>query len=223
MCIVPGTMKHESRGKTGAKGAGKPGSRIVRSISIRPDQDLWLEDAFGGEGNASAFVRGLIDLAMDGKVPKSAGEAGPERTALERALAYQRAKEAALLFEEDVAEAVGKWARAAGLKVTRGRIHNETPGMVFVADFSLERGDGEVVASVCCKSSSRPDRVEMAIGEAIIGRLKTGRPVVTVMPYLTDEGRKVLEKRRPPEDITVELAGLGEALGKLPKSPSVAK
>ena len=205
-------MKPNTRAARGRK------DTLVRAISIRNDQDKWLEDAFGGSGKVSAFFRGLIDLAMDGKVPKTLADAEPERTALDRALAYQRAKEAALVFEEDVATVVTKWARTAGLKVTRTRIHNDSPGMVFVADFSVERANGDVVASVCCKSSSRADRIEMALGEAIIGRLRTGRPVVTVMPYLTNEGLNVLLKRRPPEDITVEITELEEALGKLTKA-----
>lgn len=209
---ISGVMKHTAKASS-TRRPGNPAARIVRSISIRPDQDRWLEDAFSGEGNVSAFVRGLVDLAMEGKVPTVKAGSGPERTALERAMAYQRAKEAALIFEDDVAEIVGSWAKGAGLKVTRARIHNETPGMVFVADLSVVRDDGSVVCSVCCKSSSRPDRVEMALGEAIIGRLRTGRPVITVLPYLTDEGQAVLVKSQPPEDITVVIGELPQALG----------
>lgn len=181
--------------------------RVVRTISIRPDQDRWLAEMLGG-GNASAFFQSLLDQAIEGKVaPSTPGKL----VGLDRAAAYMRAKEAGIYFEEDVGRVVAKWAATqAGVHVVKGRIHNT--GTSFVADYSLEDKRGNVRASVLCKSSPRADRLQLALAEAMIGDQKTGKPVIVVVPYSLDEGSRMAGQFAMLGYPLVELAGLPGAL-----------
>jgi hypothetical protein len=165
-----------------------------RTISLPLAQDRFVAELIGADGNFSGLVQTLIAGVQDGRIPKGVVTGGQSAGVAERARAYLRAKEAGLLFEEDVAAFLIRWLSGRrGLSVSRSRIHN-SGGSAFIADFSIERpkGDGEVVASVVCKSSPRADKLQLALAEAIIGSTKTTRPVITVVPYVLDESAPVV-------------------------------
>jgi hypothetical protein len=186
----------------------KKSVRITRTVSLRPDQDQWIDEITGG-GNVSALFQALIDAASSGAFDISKLKSSKGGT-IDRAMTYLRAKEAGIMFEEDVAEQLKRWAAGRrNVTISRSKIHND--GIPFVADFSVERG-GEVLCSVCCKSSSRTDRLQLALGEAIIGTQRTGRPVITVVPYFVEASRQSQEQFKALKLSLVELAGFAAAL-----------
>jgi hypothetical protein len=172
-----------TKNPTKAVKAKSRGIRIGRNISFQPHQDAWLTSLLGEKGNLSAFIQGLVELARNGKVDTRDVMKGlPQMDVVTRAAHYLKAKEAAMLFEEDVFAAVGR-ALVRGQKAVRGRIFNES-GPTFIADVCVESEKGELFASIICKSSPRADRLQLALAEAMIGQQKTGHPVITVVPYL---------------------------------------
>lgn len=191
-------------------------TRLTRTISFPPYQDRWLEETLGERGNVSALMQYLVGLVMDGKVDLKEAILGSQKgeTALERAAKYQRAKEASMSFEEDVAAVLIKWIRGRKLRLTRGRVHNGH-GTTFVADFSIEKESGEVVCSVNCKSSSRPDRLQLALAEAMIGNGKTGKPVITVVPYFVEESSQVAEQFKLVGYVLSDLKGCAAGLDRV--------
>ncbi len=195
------------------------GPRIARTISIRPDQDRWLVELLGDGGNFSGLVQSLLDSCRQGEIPvrRHLGGAG-NYGAAQRAEAYLKAKEAGMLFEEDVGLEIARWVstRRSAVRVSKGRIHNGS-GTTFVADYSVEgAADGAgVLASVVCKSSVRPDKLQLALAEAMIGRTKTGKPVITVVPYLTTEVAEVAGQFVQLGYALTPLAGLSDALTKV--------
>lgn len=163
-----------------------------RTVSIPVEQDRFVAELIGADGNFSGLVQSLIAGIQDGRIPRDLVSEGQAPDVAERAKAYLKAKEAGLLFEEDVAGFLIRWmAGRRGVNVSRSRIHN-SGGSTFIADFSVERVKGEVVASVVCKSSPRADRLQLALAESLIGAMKTGRPVITVVPYVLEESAPVL-------------------------------
>lgn len=190
--------------------------RIPRTISLRSDQDRWLTELLGERGNLSAFMQALVDLAMRGEIDARRLLKGQrDANALSRAATYLKAKEAGMLFEEDVGAAVTKWLGGRrGLRLGRARIHNGG-GTTFIADFSLEREGGEVVASIVCKSSPRGDRLQLALAEAMIGQQKTQRPVVTVVPYFIEEGAATAEQFKVLDYRLTDLKGLAATLDRV--------
>lgn len=158
--------------------------RIPRTVSLNPDQDRYLTELLGANGNVSEYLRNLVDAAREGRLALPHAGSSDETNTLNRARLYHKAKEAGMHFEEDTGAVLDGLLKTggSGLKVVRNRIHNGDG--VFVADFSVEKPDGTVVFSVVCKSSPRPDRLALALAEAMIGVQKTGAPVVTVVPYL---------------------------------------
>lgn len=188
------------------------GVRIGKTISFRPDQDRWLTETFGEKGNVSAFFQSLLDGVIAGKIDaRTLLNTQKDRSPLQRAEAYLKAKEASMLFEEDVATCVNKWLNGhRALRVVRGRIHNEIG--TFVADFSIENSSGEVAFSIQCKSNARSDRLQLALAEAMIGAQKTSRPVVTVVPYFVEEGEPVVQQFRFLGYTIVDIKGLVNAL-----------
>lgn len=163
-----------------------------RTVSLPVEQDRFVAELIGADGNFSGLVQSLIAGVQDGRIPRDLVSGGQSADVAERAKAYLKAKEAGLLFEEDVAGFLIRWmAGRRGLSVTRSRIHN-SGGSTFIADFSIERAKGEVVASVVCKSSPRAERLQLALAESLIGAMKTGRPVITVVPYVLEESAPVL-------------------------------
>ena len=193
--------------KFSAKAPVRP-VRITRTISIRPDQDIWVTNITGG-GNVSRFMQAMLDAAMAGAFDLNKLQAG-SGGGIDRAMTYLKAKEAGIMFEEDVAQVVQKWCKGRrGLAVTRNKLHSE--GIPFVSDFWVEHGK-EPLFSVACKSSSRDDRLQLALGEAIIGVQRTGRPVITVVPYFMESGRETREQFKALKLPLVELTGLTAAL-----------
>ncbi len=195
------------------------GVRIPRTVGIRPDQDRWLTELLGSDGNFSGLVQALLDGCQNGAIPVRQYLGGPgNRSVLERAGDYLKAKEAGMLFEEDVGAEVTRWVstRRSAVRVSKGRIHNGS-GTTFVADYSVEgAADGAgVLASVVCKSSVRPDKLQLALAEAMIGRTKTGKPVITVVPYLTTEVAEVAGQFAQLGYALTPLAGLSDALTKV--------
>jgi hypothetical protein len=189
------------------------GGRIARTISFTPDQDQYLIETVGESGNVSEFVRAVVDAARTGRVSISAIQAA-ENPALERARAYHRAKESGMSFEEDVGrvlDAVFKKDRT--VRVVRSRVHNGEG--VFVADFSVEDPKGGVLLSLQCKSSPRPDRLNLALAEAMIGSQKTKAPVVTVIPYNLPESREAESQFAQLSYTIVTLEELAEKIGAL--------
>lgn len=194
------------------------GVRVSRTVSITPDQDRWLTEEFLGErGNFSALVQAVIDALREGALdPKPLLKNQKDRSTQARAEAYLKAKEAAMVFEEDVSAAVMKWlGTKRGLRVSRNRIHNGTG--TFIADISIEQPGGAVVCSVVCKSNPRPDRLQLALAEAMIGNQKTGRPVISVVPYLTPESADAADKFKLNGYKLVVLADLIPALDRAAK------
>lgn len=182
--------------------------RITRTISIRPDQDIWVTNVTEG-GNVSRFMQAMLDAAMAGAFDLNKLQ-GAQGSGIERAMTYLKAKEAGIMFEEDVAQVIQKWAKGRrGVSVTRNKLHPE--GVPFVSDFWVEHGK-EPLFSVACKSSSRDDRLQLALGEAIIGVQRTGRPVITVVPYFLDSGQDSRDQFKALKLPLVELAGLPAAL-----------
>lgn len=190
--------------------------RIPRTISLRADQDRWLTELLGERGNLSAFMQALIDLAVRGEIDTRKLLKGQKNVdALSRAATYLKAKEAGMLFEEDVGATVTKWLGGKrGYRVGRSRIHNGS-GTSFIADFSIEREGGEVVASIVCKSSPRGDRLQLALAEAMIGQQKTQRPVITVVPYFIEEGAASAEQFKLLDYKLTDLKGLPATLDKV--------
>jgi molybdopterin-binding protein len=196
----------------------KDPSRVTRSIAFRPDQDLWLTELLGTKGNVSGLFQALTDLAMRGEVDVPAlVKQQKDQSALARATAYLRAKEAAMLFEEDVMRCLENWTRGRkGLKVTKSRIHNGA--MLFIADVSIEDAEGNVVASVVCKSSPRADRLQLALAEAIIGQQKTGKIVITAVPYFIEESALALSQFKSMGLCVADLKGLLACVEKVIKT-----
>lgn len=174
-------------------GPDSSGPKLRTTIGLRPDQDRWLSELLGEKGNVSAFFQNTIDAMMQGIVDlKPLMKGQRDLSAVVRAEMYLKAKEAALYFEEDVGECIERWLNNNGrraMHVTRNRIHNGTG--TFVADFSIENGTSDVIFSVQCKSSPRSDRLQLALAEAMIGTQKTGKPVLSVVPYLTSDSTEV--------------------------------
>ena len=170
---------------------------------------MFVNRLVGEDGNYSAFFQSLVDAVINGIVsPEAVLARSGKGDSQERALAYLRAKEAGMLFEEDVAALVELWLSEhpkGGCRLSRNRIFN-TGGTTYVADFCFENGKakaGVPVLCLQCKSSPRPDRLELALAESLIGHQKTGgATIVTVVPYLTSEAEAVLPK----------FAGLGFAV-----------
>lgn len=161
--------------------------RIPRTISFSPEQDKHITEVVGEDGNASEYVRSLVDAASEGRIIMKPRQPN-ESLSVERARAYHRAKEAGMAFEDDVGRALDSvFKRDKTIHVVRSRVHNGDG--VFVADFSVENNRGVVLVSIQCKSSPRPDRLELALAEAMIGSQKTKAPVITVIPYTLPECR----------------------------------
>lgn len=192
-----------------------PAIRISRSVSFPPDQDKWLTGLLGERGNLSGFLQALVDVARSGKInTEELLKNQKDTTVMQRAVSYLKAKEAAMLFEEDVEACLLKTI-TRGQKIVQGRIWNESTS-IFIADFSVENDRGEVICSVVCKSSPRADRLQLALAEAMIGTQKTGRPVITVVPYFIEEGG--------PREVSQQFGFLGYPLTELSKLPdAVAK
>lgn len=189
------------------------GPRVARTIGIRPDQDRWLAETLGEDGNLSGFVQSLLDGCRRGDIPMRQYLRGPGNlSALQRAEAYLKAKEAGMLFEEDVGAEVTRWVgdKRDSVRVSKSRIHNGNGS--FIADFSIETADGAVICSVVCKSNTRADRLQIALAEAMIGQSKTGKPVITVVPYLTPESHEGAEQFKLLGFRLVTLVELGSAL-----------
>lgn len=175
--------------------------RVVRTVSIPAPLDRWINNLLDGDGEKkgkfSTLVQRLLSALHEGNIPRSVVEEDGNLT-LERAAAYLKAKEASMNFERDVASVIEEWKSSqkklkTKISVVRNRIHND--GSPFIADFSVQLGE-EILCSVSCKSSPQPDRLQLALGEAIIGRQKTGKPVVTVVPYFlsrTSQAQTVFE------------------------------
>lgn len=165
-------------------------------------------------GGLSGFIQALIDQARIGKIDTTAllqGHKSPPGS-LERAALYMKAKEASMMFEEDVCNVVsGAIAMRRNLRVVRSRIH-KTDRNLFVADVSVETRDGAVQASIQCKSSPRIDRLQLALAEAQIGATVTGKPVITVCPYFIEESARALKGFATLKHPCVELDGLRAAL-----------
>ena len=168
--------------------------RLIRTISVPPDQDRWLVEMIGDGGNLSAFIQTLIEAARSGAIDsRHLVKRGSPGAISEQAIAYLKATEGVLHFEEDVFAIVKGWvAGKRGLRVRQRRLHDV--GGVFLADISVESANGAVVLSVSCKPSPRSDRLQLALGEAVIGSQKTGKPVVTVVPYFLAESRAATEQ-----------------------------
>jgi len=166
--------------------------RRPRTVSLTPDQERYITETLGENANVSAYMRQLVDAAREGRVnfgPKKEGET----SAMDRARAYHKAKEAGMNFEEDVGRVLDTlFKKDKSVRVVKNRIHNGDS--VFVADFSIERVDGTVLLSVVCKSSPRADRLNLALAEAMIGTQKTKAPVLSVVPYLLTESDEVTAK-----------------------------
>lgn len=188
------------------------GLRIGHTVSFPPDQDLWLMELLGEEGNLSGFMQALVDVARSGKINTTELLKNQKNdTALQRAKNYLRAKEAGMLFDEDVKACLEKNV-PKGVKVVKGKIYNgHETGAVFIADFSLEKENGEVLCSVVCKSSPRADRLQLALAEAMIGTQKTGKPVVTVIPYFLQDDMA--------EEVVRQFKMLDYSLTALPELP----
>jgi hypothetical protein len=185
----------------------KPTWRASRTISVRPDQDAWLDELFPERGKVSEFFRALLDKVILGQVKLEPGDTGDPKTATARARAYMMAKEAAITFEDDVVRILtDALPKKAGFRIDRNAVFNED-GVVYLADAAVRRADGSVVLAAGCKSNPRPDRLELALGEAIIGKQKTGAPVLVVVPYLLDESAEVADKFRA---VGAELVTIGD-------------
>jgi hypothetical protein len=194
--------------------------RIPRTIGLRPEQDQWLTDLLGEGGNLSGFMQALVDAARNGKVDtrEIISHSQKERGPLDRAVAYLKAKEASMLFEEDVGAVLIKHTNR-GKRVTRSRIHNGA-GSLFIADYSIEDEKGEPFCSVVCKSSSRADRLQLALAEAMIGTQKTGKPVITVVPYFIDDeaSKEVVGQFKMLGHLVTDLKGLPDAVSRATRS-----
>jgi len=195
-------------------------ARVARTISVPAEQDRWLTELLGKDGNLSAFVQTLIGCAQRGEIDPDTLVRGQRKDATQsRAYAYLRAKEAGMLFEEDVAALIKEaLARKSNTHVVRGRIHN-SGGSTYVADFSIEccggKGTPQALAcSVQCKSSPRASRLQMALAEAMIGHQKTNKPVITVVPYFTAESEPVLQQFKLLGYPICTLSGLAEEMQK---------
>jgi len=189
------------------KDSGRP-VRINRTISIRPDQDLWISEVTEGR-TVSRFIQALLDAAIAGAFDLEKLK-NAEGSGIDRALTYLKAKEAGIMFEEDVAQVLKEWSKGKrAVTITRNKVHRE--GVPFVSDFWVEVA-GKVICSVACKSSSREDRLQLALGEAIIGTQRTGRPVITVVPYFMESARDTRGQFKALKLGLIELNGLVKAL-----------
>jgi hypothetical protein len=195
------------------------GPRTTRTIALRPDQDRWLDELLGAKGNVSGFYQSLTDACMRGEIgTKNLTQQQRDPGVLARVTAYLKAKEASMLFEEDVLRHLEDWSKTRrGTKVSKARIHNSM-GTLFIADVSIEDEKGNVCASVVCKSSPRSDRLQLALAEAMIGQQKTGKPVITVVPYFIEEGQTVVSQFKTLNYAVTDLKGLVDSVEKALKN-----
>jgi hypothetical protein len=176
--------QQQQSAREGTKVTGE-GVEVTKSFRFSAAQAKQIEDGAARltDGNESELARLIFELALS-PVKKGAGKSGIADE-VRRATEYVAAKDAALLFEGDVE---GVLKMQYGEKVSKQkRLGN---GEKYVADFFVEPKQGRGVV-VECKSSSRRDRLELALGQAMIAKHRTGCPVIVVVPYLLPEGEEL--------------------------------
>lgn len=155
-------------------------------------------------GNVNRFAKEIFEVALAPEELKS--PSAP--LGAKRASDYIAAKELALLFEDDV-EATLKAAFPDAVERNK-RFAN---GQLYVADFLVSTNRGQVIVE--CKSNSRRDRVELALGQAMIAKHRVNLPVVVVVPYFLTETFAVAGSFEPLGCRLVALPGLVEAVNEI--------
>ena len=120
------------------KDSGRP-VRITRTISIRPDQDLWISEVTEGR-TVSRFIQALLDAAIAGAFDLEKLK-NAEGSGIDRALTYLKAKEAGIMFEEDVAQVLKEWSK--GQAGRHDHSQQSPPGGSPVRFRFLDRGRRE--------------------------------------------------------------------------------
>jgi hypothetical protein len=124
-------------------------------------------------GNKSEYVREILEIVEGLKQSEP-----PTGSHVRRAADYMEAKLASLNFEADVGEVL---RRAFKDRSVSTQVKLQSGADPYVADFVVEYEGARVIVE--CKSSPRRERLELALGQAILAKHRTGLPVVTVVPY----------------------------------------
>jgi hypothetical protein len=187
--------------------------RMIRTLSLRPDQEMWFTELFGTKrGQVSAFIRSLIDAARAGAIDLKKFKPSKSHT-IDRATAYLRAKEAGLMFDADVGYFLENYFKSSKFKIVKHKIYNGDQSL-FIADFSVEL-DKTTICSIVCKSNAHPDRLQLSLGEAIIGQQKTNKTVITCVPYFIDSSNEAIGQFKAIGLPLTDLKGLKSILDKI--------
>lgn len=138
--------------------------RIHRSISIYAEQEQKLIAAAEQAGDVSSVIRELIDRGLD--------DTGARR--------YMDARDRGIQFAEDVEQIL----KAAGIECARDAKVNgaESHRTDILATFRGKR------VCVELKSSGRPEKLELALGSALILKSQSGLPACVCVPYIVESG-----------------------------------
>ena len=138
-------------------------ARISRSISLYAQQEQKLLAA-AGDGDVSGVVRELIDRGLD--------ESGAKK--------YLDARDKGVQFSEDIE----KMLVAAGIQCSRdAKVSGEGSNRTDI----LATWEGKKVC-IELKSSGRPDRLELALGSALVLKSQSKLAAVVCVPYITESG-----------------------------------
>lgn len=160
--MKPTTDRGTQRSKSGR-------ATVTRTFTLYPEQDLKLIEAekirAGKEHNVSVslILQDLIDHGLD-------LDTG-------RAKTYLAARDRAIEFEEDVLALLD----AAGFAMER---HVKVNGGDHHADIVVTHGKKRAILEL--KSSGKRDRLELALGQALIMRNTSRLPVCVVVPVILD-------------------------------------
>ena len=142
---------------------------VTRTFTLYPEQDIKLIEAerIRGEKERNVSVSLVLQDLIDNGLDSSTG----------RAKTYLAARDRAIEFEEDIHSLLLK----AGFRVARNAKVN---GGDHRCDMLVTGPKGDVVVEL--KSSGKRDRMELALGQALILKNQSSLPVVVVVPVILE-------------------------------------